>query len=165
MRKKSIERVGFSKSLISLQAVIPDDDPSNPESGYTWGMVVQGFTKKKKKGRHKLIEEPTKEAATEHENPNAKENEEEWWWPIRERLGLETKFPLVDQPVSEALCILGDLDNWQVGVLSNNAAGSQPLPVGMSRLVSNMLEAFVCMWKEFRSPEQVIFRFMSKNER
>ncbi|XP_011500259.1 PREDICTED: folliculin-interacting protein 2 [Ceratosolen solmsi marchali] len=137
-KKMSSERVGFSKSLLSSKTV--DSEEDSRDSSYTWGMVVQGFTKRKEKSRRKTEEECRKE----------------WWWPIREGLGVEAKFPIVDHPVSEALCILGDLDNWQVGLLSNSAGGSTPIPVGMSRLVSNMLEAFACMWKEFRSPVQCI---------
>jgi hypothetical protein len=138
VKKKSSERVGFSKSLVSSKAL--DSEEGSKDSGYTWGMVVQGFTKRKRKSRRKTEVECKKE----------------WWWPIREGLRLEAKFPLVDHPVSEALCILGDLDNWQVSLLSNSAVDSTPVPVGMSRLVSNMLEAFACMWKELRSPLQVI---------
>lgn len=116
-------------------------------------MVVQGFTKKKKKGRRKINgKTDVTGSIIIEETPKIKENEN-WWWPIREALSVEAKFPLIDQPVSEVLCILGDLDNWQVGLLSSNTGG--PIPVGMSSLVSNMLEAFVYMWKEIRSPEQV----------
>ena len=153
--------MGFSKSLFSTKVTNVIGNPANhhdPSSGYTWGMVVQGFTKRKKKGRRRVDDQQllSKEILSDPEK-RIKENEE-WWWPIREGLGVEAKFPLVDQPVSEALCILGDLDNWQVGLLANNFSGVAPMPVGMSRLVSNMLEAFAFMWKEYRSPEQVNFQ-------
>ncbi|XP_003425934.1 folliculin-interacting protein 2 isoform X1 [Nasonia vitripennis] len=155
VKRKPNERVGFVNSLLGSKTVVVDERSSNPspESGYTWGMVVQGFTKRKKKGRRRITEETSKESKV---TDSDRIKEEEWWWPIREGLGVEAKFPLVDQPVSEALCIVADLDNWQVGLLSNTSAGSTPVPVGMSRLVSNMLEAFTFMWKEFRSPEQCI---------
>lgn len=160
MKRKPNERVGFVDSLLGCKTVVVDEPSSNssPESGYTWGMVVQGFTKRKKKGRRRIVEETSKESRVT-DSDRTKLKEEEWWWPIREGLSVEAKFPLVDQPVSEALCIVADLDNWQVGLLSNATAGSAPMPVGMSRLVSNMLEAFTFMWKEFRSPEQVLFYF------
>ncbi|XP_058801233.1 folliculin-interacting protein 1 isoform X2 [Phymastichus coffea] len=149
-RKRSMERVGFTRSLLSAKTHIPNDNFTCPESGYTWGKVVQGFTKKKKKGRRRVDEQ------SDSNQEKLRRESEEWWWPIREGLSVEAKFPLIDQPVSEALCIIGDLDNWQVGLLSNTAGSPTPTPVGMSRLVSNMLEAFAYLWKEYKSPEQCI---------
>lgn len=154
-----MERVGFSRSLLSTKTHVSNENSSRSESGYTWGMVVQGFTKKKRKGRRRIDLE---QAEVNQEKRKKRENEE-WWWPIREGLSVEAKFPLIDQPVSEALCIVGDLDNWQVGLLSNTAGSPNPTPVGMSRLVSNMLEAFAYMWKEYKSPEQVNIFFFFKS--
>lgn len=165
LRKKSNERIGFSKSLLSTKTT--EENLMNSETGYTWGMVVQGFTKKKKKGRRKVDEKSNVTSSTLiEESPKTKDNEN-WWRPIQEALNVEAKFPLIDQPVSEVLCILGDLDNWQVGLLSSNSGGSTPIPVGMSSLVSNMLEAFVYMWKEIRSPEQVsiFYKFLYINSK
>lgn len=160
VKRKPNERVGFVNSLLGSKTVVVDQRSCHPspESGYTWGMVVQGFTKRRKKGRRRIIEDTVKESKLIN-SEKMKPKEEEWWWPIREGLGVEAKFPLVDQPISEALCIVADLDNWQVGLLSNTSTGSAPMPVGMSRLVSNMLEAFTFMWKEFRSPEQVLVSY------
>ncbi|KAJ8669020.1 hypothetical protein QAD02_000279 [Eretmocerus hayati] len=130
------ERTGFTHSLIGSQ--------TSSDDGFTWGMILQGFTKLQSQKRHEMCEEGSSKEA-------------EWWQPIRESLTVEAKFPLVDQPVDEAVCVLGDLDTWRVSLLSSNdTRNSSPVPVGMSSLVSNMLEAFVCLWTQFHSPEQCI---------
>ncbi|XP_014209892.1 folliculin-interacting protein 1 [Copidosoma floridanum] len=141
------ESVGFPRSLIGLKV-------ETLESGYTYGMVMQGLVKKTKPRASDGTPRPKKE----------EEEEEEWWLPIRENLGFSVKFPVIDQPVAEALCIIGDLDNWQVGLLSNTSSATAPVTVGMSRLVSNMLEAFVCMWRTFRSPE-ICIKFLESRLR
>lgn len=120
--------------LVNLAPTLVNTTVGSLESGYSWGVAVQGFTKKRK---------------TEKEDQS-------WLDQIREDIKLDLKFPLVNQPVSEVLCIVADVDNWQVGLLSSNAATHTSLaPVGMSTLVANMLEAFTFIWKEFESPEQV----------
>ena len=144
-RNKNI-RTGFTRSMLGT---FPNDgclEMNQKDSGYTWGMIAQGFTKKNRIQK-----------SENNEQRQSQNEKEEWWWPIKRGLKAEAEFPLVDQPVSEALCILGDLDNCQVSLLSNNSGGGLPMPIGMSRLVSNMLEAFAYTWKEYHSPEQVTF--------
>ncbi|XP_014220956.1 folliculin-interacting protein 2 isoform X2 [Trichogramma pretiosum] len=149
VKKGPSERTGFTTSLMGNWAPSTNTTDAATNSDYTWGMVAQGFTKKQQQ------QSKTDNDKKESSSPDYKEKE--WWWSIREGLRVEVTCPIVDQPVSEALCILGDLDNWQVGVLSNSSSsGGLPIPVGMSKLVSNMLEAFGYVWKESHSPEQCI---------
>ena len=111
-------------------------------------MVVQGFIKKEK------IREQVKIDIDDDNSKREQFNNEIWCKPIQDDLRLETKFPLVDQSVSEALCVIVDIDNWQVGLLSNHSKSSCSLePVGMLKLISNMLKAFLFLQKEFHSPE------------
>lgn len=128
------------------------NDETNPLStGYTWGLVLQGVTKKKKRRKKKKLSED------ERDSPEI-ESEEKWWSYMREEVMASARFPTIDQPVAEALCVLADLDTWHVGILSNNAPWQNPpLPVGMSRLVSNMLESFAYVWRKYHSPTHVSF--------
>ena len=149
-QRKTNENVGFTSTLISRKVQVVNETRNSFSevcgSGYTWGLVMQGLVKKKKSRRRNKDEK---------EDINDQEKKE-WWRPMREEVEINAKFPLVDQPVAEALCILADLDTWQVGLLSNNSPlHNPPLPIGMSRLVANMLEAFLYMWRKYRSPEHV----------
>lgn len=105
---------------------------------------------KKDKKRRKRRKDKTEEQTVESDV------EEDWWCCVREEVAAGVRFPTIDQPVAEAVCILADLDTWHVGILSNNTPlESPPLPVGMSRLVANMLEAFAYVWRKYHSPLHV----------
>lgn len=126
------------------------------DTGYTWGLVLQGVIKKKKRRKKKIPEDEGDNYETE-----PKEN---WWSCMREEVAASARFPTIDQPIAEALCVLADLDTWHVGILSNSAPWqSPPLPVGMSRLVSNMLESFAYVWRKYQSPTYVSLFFDSFN--
>ncbi|XP_043685994.1 folliculin-interacting protein 2 isoform X2 [Vespula pensylvanica] len=141
------EETGFTKTL--LQTRVPNNRTStnsNWSTNYTWGLVIQGLVKKDKK-RRKRRKDKTEEQTVESDV------EEDWWCCVREEVAAGVRFPTIDQPVAEAVCILADLDTWHVGILSNNTPlESPPLPVGMSRLVANMLEAFAYVWRKYHSP-------------
>ncbi|XP_046593318.1 uncharacterized protein LOC107219843 isoform X2 [Neodiprion lecontei] len=140
------QQAGLAGSLkfgeVRSISVVKDTDPCNT-GGYTWGLVVQGLSKRKKKKRKKKIVDDELDA----------ESEDEWLGCVRDEVEAAFHSPVVDQPISEALCIVADVDSWQVGVLSNNTPTLKaPLPVGMSRLVANMLEAFAYVWRKYHSP-------------
>jgi len=140
--------MGFTKTLMRNKTT--KDETNTLNTGYTWGLVLQGITKKKKRRKKKKL--------SENEKDNSEsELEEKWWSHMREEVMASARFPTIDQPVAEALCVLADLDTWHVGILSNNAPQSPPLPVGMSRLVSNMLESFAYVWRKYHSPIHVSF--------
>lgn len=138
----------FTKTLVRNK--VTNDETNILDTGYTWGLVLQGVTKRKKRRKRKKISEYEKDSAEV-------EPEEKWWSLMREEVMASAQFPTIDQPVGEALCVLADLDTWHVGVLSNNMPWqSPPLMVGMSRLVSNMLESFAYIWRNYRSPTHCI---------
>ncbi|XP_014480714.1 PREDICTED: folliculin-interacting protein 2 [Dinoponera quadriceps] len=138
----SAEEMGFTRTL--LQNRITNDETNVLDTGYTWGLVLQGMIKKKKRRKKKSADETDKSETEPREN---------WWSCMREEVAASARFPTIDQPVAEALCVLADLDTWHVGILSNNAPWQNPpLPVGMSRLVSNMLESFAYVWRKYHSP-------------
>lgn len=121
-------------------------DTSNAALGYTWGLVAQGLSKRKKKKRRKKSPD----------NEGDEESEDEWLGCVRDEVEAAVHSSVVDLPVAEALCIVADVDSWQVGILSNNTSPlGPPLPVGMSRLVANMLEAFSYVWRKYQSPVHV----------
>lgn len=142
-----VREMGFTKTLMRNKTT--NDESNILNTGYTWGLVLQGITKKKKRRKRKKLED-------EKDNPEI-ESEEKWWSYMREEVMASARFPMIDQPVAEALCVLADLDTWHVGILSNNMPWqSPPLPVGMSRLVSNMLESFAYVWRKYHSPTHCI---------
>lgn len=150
-KRKTKQNVGFTSTLMSRKVPVVNETMNSFSeicgSGYTWGLVMQGLVKKKKKSRRKNKDEKEEISGQERK---------EWWRPMREEVEINAKFPLVDQPVAEALCILADLDTWKVGILSSNSPlHNPPLPIGMSGLVANMLEAFLYIWRKYRSPEHV----------
>lgn len=141
--------MGFTKTLV--RNTMTNDETNILNTGYTWGLVLQGITKKKKRRKRKKLSEDEKDS------PEIG-SEEKWWSHMREEVMASARFPTIDQPIAEALCVLADLDTWHVGILSNNAPWqSPPLPVGMSRLVSNMLESFAYVWRKYHSPTYVSF--------
>ncbi|XP_043269382.1 folliculin-interacting protein 2 isoform X2 [Venturia canescens] len=152
---ESGEVTGFTKTLLPRRVKSNIDeivDSTIYDSGYTSGLVIQGLTKKKRRKE--------KSSGENHENENV---EIDWLTQLREEVNINAKFPVIDQPVSEALCILADMDSWQVGVLSNTSTVQNSLvPVGMSRLVATMLESFAYLWTKYRSPTHCIGIFECK---
>ncbi|KZC05661.1 PREDICTED: folliculin-interacting protein 2 [Dufourea novaeangliae] len=141
---------GFTKTL--LQNRIKSDESrgtSNSEPGYTWGLVLQGLQKKKRRRKRNVVKQG--------ENNCEVETDREWWYCIREECLAGIRFPTIDQPIAESLCILADLDTWHVGIISNNTPShTAPLPVGMSRLVANMLEGFAYLWRKYHSASHCV---------
>jgi len=152
-KSDSAGQTGFTKTL--LRNKITNDETSLPfDAGYTWGLVLQGIVKRKRRRKKKRNDAE----ADNGEKDEAEPDENLWWWSrMREEVVASARLPTIDQPVAEALCVLADLDTWHVGILSNNQAPCQssPLPVGMSRLVSNMLESFAYVWRKYHSPAHV----------
>lgn len=145
------QETGFTNTL--LQNTVKNEGSNginNSESCYTWGLVLQGLPKKKKKRKKKI------DGQTKNKDSREVEIEKEWWYCIREECLAGVRFPTIDQPIAESLCILADLDTWHVGIISNNTPSrTAPLPVGMSRLVANMLEAFSYLWRKYHSASHV----------
>ncbi|XP_044583178.1 folliculin-interacting protein 2 isoform X1 [Cotesia glomerata] len=141
--KYNFEQVtGFTDTLLR-RTVTKVMNNCKLDSGYTSGLVIQGLIKNKDKN-------DCKERKTDDEKDEAVER---LVGELREEMSINTQFSMVDHTISESLCILADVDNWQVGFISNNSPIQSPLlPIGMSALVSNMLEAFVYLWTKYRSP-------------
>ncbi|XP_034943842.1 folliculin-interacting protein 1 [Chelonus insularis] len=139
---------GFTDTLIRKTVTeTADGNHLFYDSGYTTGLVIQGLKKKNNKGKDIKINEEKYDSGNNDEEKNNLIKE------LREEVSINARYPIVDHTVSESVCILADVDNWQVGIISNNMPlQSQLLPVGMSRLVSDMLEAFVYLWTKYRSP-------------
>lgn len=145
----SHQDTGFTKTLLQ-NTIKPTESQglNNSEPSYTWGLVLQGLPKKKKRRRKKVVQQEA--------NRNDYEIDKELWYCIREECLASVRFPTIDQPIAESLCILADLDTWHVGIISNNMPShTAPLPVGMSRLVANMLEGFAYLWRKYHSASQV----------
>ncbi|KAL6261448.1 hypothetical protein P5V15_006540 [Pogonomyrmex californicus] len=148
MKTGTVRDMGFTKTLMRNKMM--NDETNTLDTSYTWGLVLQGVIKKKKRRKKKKLSKDEKDDVEI-------ESEEKWWSYMREEVMVSARFPTIDQPIAEALCVLADLDTWSVGILSNNAPWqSPPLPVGMSRLVSNMLESFAYVWKKYHSPTHCI---------
>lgn len=154
---------GFTETLIQRTVTEPFINSNNHSfnnSGYNSGLVIQGLIKKRERRKNNQSNS-VNDCANELSNNNV----DDCHWinsndnlidELREEITINARFPIVDQPISEALCIMADVDNWQVGIISNNMiASSQSLPIGMSRLVSDMLEAFVYLWTKYHSPAHV----------
>ncbi|XP_018336646.1 uncharacterized protein LOC108745077 isoform X2 [Agrilus planipennis] len=81
----------------------------------------------------------------------------EWESMLKQDLILCTRHPLLDQPIDEAVAIVANTDTWDVQLLSSHTyivdKGSSGVRVGMSQLVSNMLESLLQLWKQNASPE------------
>lgn len=149
LTKNTEELTGFTDTLLQreVQKICVKDNMGLVE-GYTPGLVIQGLTK--------TLGEKKYDKFTEYNGDKDENNEQGLIAELREEISVNARFPMVDQPVNEALCIVADLDSWQVGIISNNMPTQCPaLPVGMSRLVSDMLEAFVYLWTKYRSPAHV----------
>ncbi|XP_008558765.1 folliculin-interacting protein 2 [Microplitis demolitor] len=131
---------GFTDTLLR-RTVTKVMDNCKFDSGYTSGLVIQGLVRKKDECKER-------EANGERDRKIYCLVDE-----LREEISINSQFSMVDHAISESLCILADVDNWQVGIVSNNSTIKSPLlPVGMSALVSNMLEAFGYLWSKYQSP-------------
>lgn len=121
---------------------------------YTWGLAMQGLIKKSKRKRKDKGQN----------SQDNKSDDKDWLQIAKEEIEVESRFSVIDQPISEALCILADLDTWQVGIMSSNSSLKPPLPVGMSRIIATMLEAFNYVWEKYHSPLHVrmIYKFDKK---
>lgn len=60
---------------------------------------------------------------------------------------------ILDEPISEAVCIVADTDNWSVNIASSCHLDKCPLPCSASRLVCDMVESVSELWKLKMSPE------------
>ncbi|KAF7994446.1 hypothetical protein HCN44_003918 [Aphidius gifuensis] len=126
----------FTNTLI--QNHVSSKNILNTESCYTSGLVIQGLIKNK----------------SDNNNNNIDNKDNNLWLDeLREEVNVNVKFPMIDQTIAESICIIADTDNCQVGILTNGTTiNNKPTIVGMSKLVSDMLEAFVYLWKKYRSP-------------
>uniref|UniRef100_T1J365 UDENN FNIP1/2-type domain-containing protein n=1 Tax=Strigamia maritima TaxID=126957 RepID=T1J365_STRMM len=66
--------------------------------------------------------------------------------------------PVLDDPVAESVCILANVDNWSVQVISNKSCEMSTgtyasSPVSMSQLIANTTESVQHLWKLKMSPE------------
>ncbi|XP_069674233.1 folliculin-interacting protein 2 [Periplaneta americana] len=90
-----------------------------------------------------------------------------WETSLRRDLSLTAHNPLLDQEVAEAVCIVADIDTWEVQLVSSHTyvvdkPGTLGIRVGMSRLVANMLESLLYLWKLKASPEHCLLHLESK---
>ncbi|XP_066991475.2 folliculin-interacting protein 2 [Anabrus simplex] len=90
-----------------------------------------------------------------------------WEKSLRRDLALTAHHPLLDQEVSEAVCIVGNVDLWEVQVVSSHtpaldSCGTLGIRVGMSQLVANMLESLMHLWRLKTPPDQCLQHLESK---
>lgn len=90
-----------------------------------------------------------------------------WEANLRRDLSLASHHSLLDQEVSEAVCIVANIDTWEVQLVSSHTyvvdkPGTLGIRVGMSRLVANMLESLLCLWRLKTSPEHCLLHLESK---
>ncbi|XP_063902931.1 folliculin-interacting protein 2 [Zophobas morio] len=76
---------------------------------------------------------------------------QEWETRLKSDLALASQHSLIDQPVEEAVAVIANIDTWEVQLMSSHTflidKGSTGIRIGMSQLVSNMLESLLQMWK------------------
>ncbi|XP_017785411.1 PREDICTED: folliculin-interacting protein 2 [Nicrophorus vespilloides] len=81
----------------------------------------------------------------------------EWEAKLKRDLISEARHPLVDQTVDEAVAVIGNVDTWNVHVMSSHTyvidRKNTGVIVGMSQLVANMLESLLQMWR-LRTPAE-----------
>ncbi|EFA03529.1 folliculin-interacting protein 1 [Tribolium castaneum] len=74
-----------------------------------------------------------------------------WEAKLKSDLALASQHSLIDQPVEEAVAVIANTDTWEVQLMSSHTflidKGSSGIRIGMSQLVSNMLESLLQMWK------------------
>ncbi|XP_064612338.1 folliculin-interacting protein 2-like isoform X2 [Liolophura sinensis] len=69
-------------------------------------------------------------------------------------LNLAIQHPVLDEPVTEAVCVIADTDTWTVEVMSSHASTDRLTDKWVaSQLVCNLLEAVHDLWKLKMSPE------------
>lgn len=75
----------------------------------------------------------------------------EWESKLKNNLALLSQHPLLDVEVDEAVAIIADTDAWEVQLVSSHTyvidKSSSGIKVGMSQLVSDMLDSLLKMWK------------------
>ncbi|XP_030767830.1 folliculin-interacting protein 1 isoform X2 [Sitophilus oryzae] len=75
----------------------------------------------------------------------------DWESKLKRNLTGHTQHSLLDQPVEESLAIVANIDDWEVQLISSHTyiidKGSSGVRIGMSQLVSSMLESLLQMWK------------------
>ncbi|XP_044266324.1 folliculin-interacting protein 2 [Tribolium madens] len=76
---------------------------------------------------------------------------QKWESKLKSDLALASQHSLIDQPVEEAVAVIANTDTWEVQLMSSHTflidKGSSGIRIGMSQLVSNMLESLLQMWK------------------
>jgi hypothetical protein len=76
---------------------------------------------------------------------------QDWESKLKSDLALASQHSLIDQPVEEAVAVIANTDTWEVQLMSSHTflidKGSSGIRIGMSQLVSNMLESLLQMWK------------------
>ncbi|XP_063220029.1 uncharacterized protein LOC134529646 isoform X2 [Bacillus rossius redtenbacheri] len=92
---------------------------------------------------------------------------EEWQMTLRKDLSFVAHHMFLDQEVSEALCIVGNTDTWEVQLVSSHTyVVDKPetlgVRVGMSQIVANMLESLLNLWKMHTPPEHCLLYLESK---
>ncbi|XP_014777165.1 folliculin-interacting protein 1 isoform X1 [Octopus bimaculoides] len=60
---------------------------------------------------------------------------------------------ILDEPITEAVCILANTDEWNVSIASSCRIDKSPIPCSASRLVCDMVESVSDLWKLKMSPE------------
>ncbi|GAB1598979.1 folliculin-interacting protein 1-like isoform X2 [Argonauta hians] len=60
---------------------------------------------------------------------------------------------ILDEPITEAVCILANTDEWSVSIASSCRIDKCPVPCSASRLVCDMVESVSDLWKLKMSPE------------
>lgn len=91
----------------------------------------------------------------------------QWEATLKRDLSVSAHRSMLDQDVSEAVCIVGNADLWEVQVVSSQITladkpGGFGIRIGMSQLVANMLESLLHLWKLRTPPEQCLQHLESK---
>ncbi|GLG93997.1 CLUMA_CG009771, isoform A [Gryllus bimaculatus] len=90
-----------------------------------------------------------------------------WEATLKHDLAVSAHRPMLDQEISEAVCIVGNAELWEVQLVSSHVSivdkpGGFGIRVGMSQLVANMLESLLHLWKLRTPPEQCLQHLESK---
>ncbi|XP_011300543.1 folliculin-interacting protein 1 [Fopius arisanus] len=138
--QKEFEEIsGYTDTLLQRAMKKLEGEIVSPDLQYTAGLIIQGLIKKSNQSSSKVKKEM---------NPPAMDSRLS---ELLDDISISSRYPFFDCSISETLCIVADIDNWQVGLISNTSPNAAPLPVGMSRLVSRMLEAFLYLWTRDKS--------------
>ncbi|ESO84757.1 hypothetical protein LOTGIDRAFT_236112 [Lottia gigantea] len=71
-------------------------------------------------------------------------------------LQLDVQQSVIDEEISETVCIIADVDNWNVEIASSNLIEKYPTgstPCVASQIVCNLVESVLDLWKLKMSPE------------